>query len=172
MMFDLIIFLQIYFLFLGWIELLQTYLQSASGHMEEMRVIRRDTEQWMAYRLLPEHVKQRILRHDQYRWQETQGVDEEGLLINLPKDLRRDIKRHLCLSLLMRVLLPYTFTFKLYLLIVIRNCFDLCPIQYVRLKPIMIPMTMATRFTHRLNVTQWYINFHLIGRISHLTFSV
>ena len=141
MIFDLIIFFQIYFLCLGWIELLQTYLQSAYGYIEEMRVIRRDTEQWMAYRLLPENIKQRILRHDQYRWQETQGVDEEGLLINLPKDLRRDIKRHLCLSLLMRVLLPYT---KLYLLIVIRNCFDLCPIQYVRLKPIMIPMTMAT----------------------------
>jgi len=89
----------------------------------------------MSYRLLPEHIKQRILRHDQYRWQETQGVDEEGLLINLPKDLRRDIKRHLCLSLLLRVLLPYTF--KLYILIVIRNCFALCPIRYV------IP-TMAT----------------------------
>lgn len=86
------------------VGLLQTYLQSASGHIEEMRVKRRDTEQWMAYRHLPEHIKERISRHDQYRWQETQGVDEEGLLINLPKDLRRDIKRHLCLSLLMRVL--------------------------------------------------------------------
>ncbi|KAJ1278823.1 hypothetical protein BS78_04G108400 [Paspalum vaginatum] len=81
----------------------QTYLQSASGHIEEMRVKRRDTEQWMAHRLLPECIKERILRHDQYRWQETQGVDEEGLLTNLPRDLRRDIKRHLCLSLLMRV---------------------------------------------------------------------
>ncbi|XP_006647126.1 cyclic nucleotide-gated ion channel 1 [Oryza brachyantha] len=81
----------------------QTYLQSASVRIEEMRVKRRDTEQWMAHRLLPENLKDRILRHEQYRWQETRGVDEEGLLTNLPKNLRREIKRHLCLSLLMRV---------------------------------------------------------------------
>ncbi|XP_062223605.1 cyclic nucleotide-gated ion channel 1-like isoform X1 [Phragmites australis] len=81
----------------------QIYLQSASVRIEEMRVKRRDTEQWMAHRLLPENLKERILRHEQYRWQETRGVDEEGLLANLPKDLRREIKRHLCLSLLMKV---------------------------------------------------------------------
>ncbi|BAS77937.1 Os02g0255000, partial [Oryza sativa Japonica Group] len=81
----------------------QTYLQSASVRIEEMRVKRRDTEQWMAHRLLPDNLKERILRHEQYRWQETRGVDEEGLLSNLPKNLRREIKRHLCLSLLMRV---------------------------------------------------------------------
>ncbi|XP_066329971.1 cyclic nucleotide-gated ion channel 1-like isoform X3 [Miscanthus floridulus] len=80
-----------------------TYLQSASVRIEEMRVKRRDTEQWMAHRLLPENLKDRIMRHEQYRWQETRGVDEEGLLKNLPKDLRREIKRHLCLSLLMKV---------------------------------------------------------------------
>jgi hypothetical protein len=83
---------------------LQTYLQSASVRIEEMRMKRRDTEQWMAHRLLPENLKDRIMRHEQYRWQETRGVDEEGLLTNLPKDLRREIKRHLCLSLLMKVL--------------------------------------------------------------------
>jgi cyclic nucleotide gated channel len=81
----------------------QTYLQSASVRIEEMRMKRRDTEQWMAHRLLPENLKDRIMRHEQYRWQETRGVDEEGLLTNLPKDLRREIKRHLCLSLLMKV---------------------------------------------------------------------
>ena len=63
----------------------------------------RDTDQWMSYRHLPENLKERIRRYEQYRWQETSGVDEEQLLMNLPKDLRRDIKRHLCLSLLMRV---------------------------------------------------------------------
>jgi cyclic nucleotide gated channel, plant len=85
---------------------LQTYLQSASTRIEEMRMKRRDTEQWMAHRLLPENLKERIMRHEQYRWQETRGVDEEGILANLPKDLRREIKRHLCLSLLMKVLIP------------------------------------------------------------------
>jgi hypothetical protein len=68
-----------------------------------MRVKSRDTDQWMSYRLLPENLKERIRRYEQYKWQETRGVDEEHLLMNLPKDLRRDIKRHLCLSLLMGV---------------------------------------------------------------------
>ncbi|XP_039845163.1 cyclic nucleotide-gated ion channel 1-like isoform X3 [Panicum virgatum] len=81
----------------------QTYLQSASLRIEETRMKSRDTDQWMSYRHLPEDLKERIRRYEQYRWQETSGVDEEQLLMNLPKDLRRDIKRHLCLSLLMRV---------------------------------------------------------------------
>lgn len=64
---------------------------------------RRDAEQWMSHRLLPENLRERIRHYEQYRWQETRGVDEENLIHNLPKDLRRDIKRHLCLALLMRV---------------------------------------------------------------------
>ncbi|KAK1320649.1 putative cyclic nucleotide-gated ion channel 9 [Acorus calamus] len=68
-----------------------------------MRVKRRDAEQWMSHRLLPDGLRERIRRHEQYRWQETRGVNEENLLQNLPKDLRRDIKLHLCLALLMRV---------------------------------------------------------------------
>ena len=78
-------------------------MQSASLRIEETRMKSRDTDQWMSYRHLPEDLKERIRRYEQYRWQETSGVDEEQLLMNLPKDLRRDIKRHLCLSLLMRV---------------------------------------------------------------------
>ncbi|XP_072989807.1 cyclic nucleotide-gated ion channel 1-like isoform X2 [Typha latifolia] len=82
---------------------MQAYLQSTTIRIEEMRVRRQDAEQWMSYRLLPENLKERIRRHEQYRWQETRGFDEEQLLQNLPKDLRRDIKRHLCLALLKRV---------------------------------------------------------------------
>ncbi|CAH9110215.1 unnamed protein product [Cuscuta europaea] len=82
---------------------MQTFLQSTTVRLEEMRVKRRDAEQWMAHRLLPENLRQRIRRYEQYKWQETRGVDEENLIRNLPKDLRRDIKRHLCLALLMRV---------------------------------------------------------------------
>ncbi|KAI3935154.1 hypothetical protein MKX01_031421 [Papaver californicum] len=82
---------------------MQTYLQSNTVRLEEMRVKRRDAEQWMSHRLLPEPLRERIRRYEQYRWQETRGVDEQNLLYNLPKDLRRDIKRHLCLALLTRV---------------------------------------------------------------------
>lgn len=82
---------------------MQTYLQSTTLRLEEMRVKRRDAEQWMSHRLLPDGLKERIRRYEQYKWQETRGVDEEHLVRNLPKDLRRDIKRHLCLDLLQRV---------------------------------------------------------------------
>ncbi|KAJ3693052.1 hypothetical protein LUZ60_012147 [Juncus effusus] len=82
---------------------MQTYLQSASVRIEEMRVKRRDAEQWMTHRHLPDNLRERIRRYEQYKWQETRGVNEEYLLQTLPKDLRREIKRHLCLSLLMRV---------------------------------------------------------------------
>ncbi|KAM7511660.1 hypothetical protein LguiB_010535 [Lonicera macranthoides] len=82
---------------------MQTYLQSLTIRLEEMRVKRRDSEQWMHHRLLPQDLRERVRRYDQYKWLETRGVDEENLVQNLPKDLRRDIKRHLCLALVKRV---------------------------------------------------------------------
>ncbi|XP_057524916.1 probable cyclic nucleotide-gated ion channel 6 isoform X2 [Amaranthus tricolor] len=82
---------------------MQTYLQSLTIRLEEMRVKRRDSEQWMHHRLLPQELRERVRRYDQYKWLETRGVDEESLVRSLPKDLRRDIKRHLCLALVRRV---------------------------------------------------------------------
>ncbi|KAJ8750851.1 hypothetical protein K2173_016032 [Erythroxylum novogranatense] len=82
---------------------MQTYLQSLTIRLEEMRVKRRDSEQWMHHRLLPQDLRERVRRYDQYKWLETRGVDEENLVQTLPKDLRRDIKRHLCLALVRRV---------------------------------------------------------------------
>ncbi|KAI8564987.1 hypothetical protein RHMOL_Rhmol03G0225500 [Rhododendron molle] len=97
---------------------MQTYLQSTTMRLEEMRVKRRDAEQWMSHRSLPENLRERIRRYDQYKWQETRGVEEDNLIRNLPKDLRRDIKRHLCLGLLMRVSsFPYSFFFCLFPLV-------------------------------------------------------
>ncbi|XP_060213349.1 cyclic nucleotide-gated ion channel 1-like [Lycium barbarum] len=82
---------------------MQKYLQSITVRVEEMRVRRRDAEQWMSHRMLPENLRERIRRHEQYKWQETRGVEEDSLIHNLPRDLRRDLKRHLCWSLLKRV---------------------------------------------------------------------
>ncbi|XP_052180984.1 probable cyclic nucleotide-gated ion channel 5 isoform X2 [Diospyros lotus] len=82
---------------------MQTYLQSLTIRLEEMRVKRRDSEQWMHHRLLPPDLRERVRRYDQYKWLATRGVDEESLVQCLPKDLRRDIKRHLCLALVKRV---------------------------------------------------------------------
>ncbi|XP_027160423.1 cyclic nucleotide-gated ion channel 1 isoform X2 [Coffea eugenioides] len=82
---------------------MQKYLQSITVRVEEMRVKRRDVDQWMSHRMLPENLRQRIRRHEQYKWQETRGVEEDSLIQNLPKDLRRDINRHHCWALLTRV---------------------------------------------------------------------
>uniref|UniRef100_A0A2N9HU64 Alpha-N-acetylglucosaminidase tim-barrel domain-containing protein n=1 Tax=Fagus sylvatica TaxID=28930 RepID=A0A2N9HU64_FAGSY len=43
----------------------------------------------------------------EYKWLETRGVEEEKLVHNLPKDLKRDIKNYLCLDLLKRVSTNY-----------------------------------------------------------------
>ncbi|XP_062007980.1 putative cyclic nucleotide-gated ion channel 8 [Rosa rugosa] len=82
---------------------IQTYLQSLTIRLEEMRIKRRDSEQWMHHRWLPQDLRERVRRYDQYKWLETRGVDEESIVQTLPKDLRRDIKRHLCLNLVRRV---------------------------------------------------------------------
>ncbi|XP_022723991.1 putative cyclic nucleotide-gated ion channel 8 isoform X1 [Durio zibethinus] len=82
---------------------MQTYLQSLTVRLEEMRIKRRDSEQWMHHRALPQDLREKVRRYDQYKWLETRGVDEENLVQSLPKDLRRDIKRHLCLNLVRRV---------------------------------------------------------------------
>ncbi|KAK8509674.1 hypothetical protein V6N13_093529 [Hibiscus sabdariffa] len=82
---------------------MQKYLESTGVRVEGMRVKRQDAEQWMSHRMLPENLRERIRRYEQYKWQETRGVEEETLIANLPRDLRRDIKRHLCLDLLKKV---------------------------------------------------------------------
>ncbi|KAF7805606.1 protein CNGC15c [Senna tora] len=78
---------------------MQTYLQSTTVRLEEWRVRRTDTEQWMHHRQLPPELRQSVRKYEQYKWLATRGVDEECLLKGLPADLRRDIKRHLCLDL-------------------------------------------------------------------------
>ncbi|MQL99907.1 hypothetical protein Taro_032638 [Colocasia esculenta] len=82
---------------------MQSYLQSTTTRLEEWRIKRTDTEQWMRHRQLPQELRQSVRRYDQYKWVATRGVDEEALLKGLPMDLRRDIKRHLCLDLVRRV---------------------------------------------------------------------
>ncbi|GMI81863.1 cyclic nucleotide-gated channel 15 [Hibiscus trionum] len=82
---------------------MQTYLQSTTVRLEEWRIKRTDTEQWMRHRQLPPELRQSVRKYDQYKWLATRGVDEEALLEGLPLDLRRDIKRHLCLDLVRRV---------------------------------------------------------------------
>ncbi|KAK8261885.1 hypothetical protein V6Z11_D13G219600 [Gossypium hirsutum] len=82
---------------------MQTYLQSITVRLEEWRLKRRDTEEWMRHRQLPQDLRERVQCFVQYKWLATRGVDEESILRALPPDLRRDIQRHLCLDLVRRV---------------------------------------------------------------------
>ncbi|XP_059645675.1 cyclic nucleotide-gated ion channel 18-like isoform X2 [Cornus florida] len=82
---------------------IQSYLQSTTARLEEWRVKRRDTEEWMRHRQLPPELQDRVRRFVQYKWLATRGVDEEDILRALPLDLRRQIQRHLCLALVRRV---------------------------------------------------------------------
>jgi hypothetical protein len=78
-------------------------MQSITVRLEEWRLKRRDTEEWMRHRQLPQSLREHVRRFVQYKWLATRGVDEESILRALPMDLRRDIQRHLCLDLVRRV---------------------------------------------------------------------
>ncbi|KAG7034568.1 Protein CNGC15c, partial [Cucurbita argyrosperma subsp. argyrosperma] len=52
---------------------MQTYLQSTTLRLEEWRVRRRDTEQWMQHRQLPYELKQSVRKYEQFRWMATHG---------------------------------------------------------------------------------------------------
>ncbi|PWA34380.1 potassium channel, voltage-dependent, EAG/ELK/ERG [Artemisia annua] len=85
---------------------MQKYLQSYSNftlRVEEMKEKRREAEDLMSHISLSEELRQRVRRHKQYKWKVTRGVELDSFVKDLPRDLRRDIKRHLCLSSLRRV---------------------------------------------------------------------
>lgn len=81
----------------------QIYLQSKTIRSEEMRLKVREIEQRMPFQKLSGNLQQQIKKYQQYVWRETKGVDVENLISNLPRDLRRNIKRELCLDLLKKV---------------------------------------------------------------------
>ncbi|MCO5576389.1 hypothetical protein L7F22_030199 [Adiantum nelumboides] len=82
---------------------MQSYLQSITLRLEEMRLKRHDMEEWMQHRQIYPELRSRIRNYEQYKWLQTRGVNEEELVQVLPKDLKRDIKRHLCLDLVKKV---------------------------------------------------------------------
>ncbi|XP_021650029.2 protein CNGC15c-like [Hevea brasiliensis] len=82
---------------------MQRYLQATTMRIEEQRVKRNDTEQWMHHRQLPPELRNSIRKYDQYKWLATKGVDEEAILQGLPMDLRKEIKHHLCFGLVRKV---------------------------------------------------------------------
>ncbi|GJR96371.1 probable cyclic nucleotide-gated ion channel 20, chloroplastic isoform X1 [Tanacetum coccineum] len=61
----------------------------------EMSLRRRDVEQWMKHRHLPEDLRSKVRDSKRYNWAATQGVNEENLMEHLPEDLQRDIRRNI-----------------------------------------------------------------------------
>ncbi|XP_010487666.1 PREDICTED: putative cyclic nucleotide-gated ion channel 19 [Camelina sativa] len=74
---------------------MHNFLQSLDRRRMEMMLRRRDVEQWMSHRLLPEDIRKRVREAERYNWAATRGVNEELLFENMPDDLQRDIRRHL-----------------------------------------------------------------------------
>ncbi|KAK1406402.1 hypothetical protein QVD17_41699 [Tagetes erecta] len=74
---------------------MQNFLQGLGRRRLEMSLRRRDVEQWMSHRHLPEDLRKKVRDSERYNWAATRGVDEEVLMENLPEDLQRDIRRHL-----------------------------------------------------------------------------
>ncbi|OMO69410.1 hypothetical protein CCACVL1_19520 [Corchorus capsularis] len=74
---------------------MQNFLQALGKRRLEMSLRRRDVEQWMSHRRLPEELRRKVREAERYNWSATRGVNEEMLFENLPEDLQRDIRRHL-----------------------------------------------------------------------------
>ncbi|CAM8915442.1 unnamed protein product [Rhodiola kirilowii] len=74
---------------------MQNFLQALGRRQLEMSLRRRDVEQWMRHRRLPEHLRRQVREAERYNWVATRGVNEEQLLENLPEDLQKGIRRHL-----------------------------------------------------------------------------
>lgn len=82
---------------------MQNFLQSLGRRRLEMQLRQRDVELWMDRRRLPVSVRRRVRQSERFKWAANRGVNEEQLLEDLPEDLQREIRRHLCLDLVKKV---------------------------------------------------------------------
>lgn len=79
------------------------YLQSVTKKSEKVRLKEREIEQWMSSRQLSEKFQMEFKKYQPYKWQEIPRIDVASNLLNLPKDLKRNIKRELCLEQIKQV---------------------------------------------------------------------
>ncbi|ESR35395.1 hypothetical protein CICLE_v10006626mg, partial [Citrus x clementina] len=90
----------LFVLFIGNMEM---YLQSVTIKSENVRLKEREIEQWMSSRQLSEKFQMEFKKYQPYKWQEIPRIDVASNLLNLPKDLKRNIKRELCLEQIKQV---------------------------------------------------------------------
>ncbi|TXG71163.1 hypothetical protein EZV62_006098 [Acer yangbiense] len=89
-------------LFVFFIGNMQMYLQSETERSKMIRQKKQQIEQSKSFAILSENLQKQIKRYQPDIWEETKGVEFE-YLFNLPEDLRKNIKRQLCLVLLKNV---------------------------------------------------------------------
>ncbi|KAI9159898.1 hypothetical protein LWI28_003056 [Acer negundo] len=79
----------------------QVYLQLQTNKSEMIRQKKQEIEQSKSFEKLPKNLQKQIKKYQPEKWEETKGgVEFENLFNNLPDDLRRNIRRELCLELL------------------------------------------------------------------------
>lgn len=72
-----------------------------------MKLKVKEIEEWKLFKKVSKNLQQQVEKYQHHVWEETKGVDVENALNNLPKDLRRSIKRELCQTIIKKVSLFY-----------------------------------------------------------------
>ena len=83
---------------------LQMFLHSVISKKGDMQLRVREMEWWMRRRQIPLPIRERVRRYERHRWGALHGIDEDEIISNMPEGLRKDIQRHLCISLVKQVL--------------------------------------------------------------------
>lgn len=87
----------------------QIYLQFETIKSEEIRFKQRKIEQWKTFGMLSQNLQQMVKNHQQFIWQDTRGIDVENLLNKLPENLIWEMKSDLCLKVLEKVNILFSF---------------------------------------------------------------
>ncbi|XP_078165411.1 putative cyclic nucleotide-gated ion channel 20, chloroplastic isoform X3 [Carex rostrata] len=77
----------------------QNILQALQRRRLEMQQKKRDMEQWMRNMGLSDDLRERVREAERLIWRTTRGLNDEELLLNLPDNLQKDIRRWLYIRL-------------------------------------------------------------------------
>ncbi|KAM0952853.1 putative cyclic nucleotide-binding domain, Ion transport domain, rmlC-like jelly roll [Dioscorea sansibarensis] len=73
---------------------MQNFLQALGRRKLEMQLRRRDVEQWMSHRRMPEDLRRQVRQAERFSWAANRGINEEELIECLPEDIQIDVRRH------------------------------------------------------------------------------
>lgn len=82
---------------------IKVFLHATTSKKQSHHLRMRSVDWWMKRKNMPQGFRQRVRQFERQRWAAMRGVDEVGMIRDLPEGLRRDIKYHLCLDLVRQV---------------------------------------------------------------------